>query len=71
MKNMFCLGAFAVAHRLRQDWANLIASDAHWVGQRNTDWTDAFDVLPEGYGPRRMERCVKENPFKILQGQKL
>ena len=56
---------------LRQGWANLIASDAHWVSQRNTDWTDAWETLYEQYGPRRIKQCVKENPTKILQGKSL
>lgn len=56
---------------LRQDWANLIASDAHWVDQRNTDWTAAWETLHAHYGARRMELCVESNPTKILQGQSL
>lgn len=56
---------------LRQGWANLIASDAHWVSQRNTDWTAAWEMLHEHYGAQRIKRCVKDNPTKILQGQQL
>lgn len=56
---------------LRQGWANLIASDAHWVNRRNTDWTDAWETLHTQYGSRRIEQCVEYNPSRILQGQPL
>ena len=56
---------------LRQGWANLIASDAHWVNQRNTDWTNAWEILHEKYGPKRIKQCTNDNPAKILQGQLL
>ena len=56
---------------LTQGWVNLIASDAHWVDQRNTDWSEALEQLYRYYGHSVMKRCVKENPLKILQGETL
>ena len=56
---------------LRQGWANLIASDAHWVSQRNTNWAQAWETLHEHYGAGRVKQCVEDNPAKILQGQTL
>ncbi len=56
---------------LKQGWANLIASDAHWVDQRNTDWNEAWEPLFAQYGPTCIKQCVEDNPAKILQGQPL
>ena len=56
---------------LRQGWANLIASDAHWVQERNTDWQDAVERLTQEFDPQIIRKCIKENPAKILQGKTL
>lgn len=62
---------YCADYLLTQGWANCIASDAHWVNERNTDWCDALGQLEERYGYRVLEKCLKHNPRKILQGQKL
>ena len=62
---------FCADFMLRHGCANLIASDAHWVQERNTDWDDALEIFHDKYDSRLIKRCIKENPAKILQGQQL
>lgn len=56
---------------LHQGWANLIASDAHWLQERNLDWSEALQRLYHDHGHRIINPCVKENPLKILKGERL
>ena len=56
---------------LAQGWVNLIASDAHWVDQRNTDWSEALEHLYRHYGHSVIKRYVEINPHKILANQLL
>ena len=56
---------------MRQDWVNLIASDAHRTDTRNTDWNEALEALHARYDGRLLRRCLHDNPAKILCGETL
>ena len=56
---------------LRHGWANLIASDAHRIDTRNTDWNEALETLHHRYDGQLLRRCLHDNPAKILRGEAL
>ncbi len=62
---------YCADYLLTQGWANCIASDAHWVNDRNTDWSQALPDLEDHYGHRLLEKCLQRNPQKILRGEAL
>ena len=59
---------FACAdYMLSRGWANLIASDAHDLHRRTTNWSAAFTQLPKRIPHRILEECLIVNPRKILE----
>ena len=56
---------------MEQGWVSCIASDAHGVDARNTDWEEAWGVLQQRYSQKLLKRCLETNPKRILQGKKL
>lgn len=59
-------GAEHTAHAiLAQDWATIVASDAHNTGSRPPILSEAYNVVAERYGPERAERLFVRNPAAI------
>lgn len=56
---------------LEADVVDLIAGDAHSVGQRRARWTEAAGEIARRYGNQRVQTLCVENPRKILQGEPL
>ena len=56
---------------MKQGWVTCIASDAHGIDGRNTDWDEAWQVLQQRYPHKLLERCLEINPQKILRGESL
>ena len=56
---------------MEQGWVSCIASDAHGVDARNTDWEEAWQVLQQRYSHKLLKRCLESNPEKILKGESL
>lgn len=56
---------------LEADVVDLIAGDAHSVGQRRARWTQATGEIARRYGPARVQALCIDNPRKILQGEPL
>lgn len=56
---------------IRRRWANCIASDAHDVYRRSTNWKPAYMRFDEQYDPRKLERCLEITPKKILSNKPL
>ena len=56
---------------MEKGWVTCIASDAHGIDGRNTDWDEAWQVLQQRYPHKLLERCLEINPQKILRGESL
>ena len=54
---------------LQKDWANIIASDAHSTGLRNTRWEQALDLFSQRYSQATLRRCLWDTPNQILQNK--
>ena len=56
---------------MEQGWVSCIASDAHGIDCRNTDWEEAWEVLEQRYSHGLLKQCLETNPKKILNGESL
>ena len=56
---------------MEQGWVTCIASDAHGIDGRNTDWNEAWLVLQQRYPHKLLEQCLEIGPQKILLGESL
>lgn len=64
--NQFGERAYKTAHDiLEQDWATLVASDAHNAKSRPPILSGAFDLVCERYGAERAQKLFVDNPAII------
>lgn len=56
---------------LQQRMVNCIASDAHDPQIRNQNWQRAFDLFDRECDPRKIHKCLRTVPQKILQDASL
>lgn len=64
--NRFGEAAYQTAHTiLEQDWATIVASDAHNAQSRPPILSEAFELITERYGKELAQRLFLQNPAKI------
>ncbi len=56
---------------IRRDIASLIASDAHDLDYRHTRIVEKLNALPDIITERHVEKCLIENPKKIITNQNI
>lgn len=62
--------AEAAAKRLLvQGWIHFLGSDAHTMGQRNTDMSEALMVVEELAGKIKRQELMGDNPLAILENR--
>lgn len=68
----FGKGALLAADRMmRRGLADLVATDAHDAALRTVELEDLLDRMEFQYGSGSIERLLKENPARVLEGKLL
>ena len=68
----FGKGSLLAADRMmRRGLADLVATDAHDAALRTVELEDLLDRMEFQYGSGSIERLLKENPARVLEGKLL